>query len=83
MSTVVRLIVYAACILSLPRLHTALRTDQKPFDLPGGYLIPFIGLVVSLWLITQASGESWMVTGVFMLFGTVLYYLAGRGKHKT
>jgi len=83
MSTVVRLIVYAACILSLPRLHTALRTDQKPFDLPGGYLIPFIGLVVSLWLITQASGESWMVTGVFMLFGTVLYYLAGRGQHKT
>jgi len=80
MSTVVRLIVYAACILSLPKLHTALLPGQQPFHLPGGFFIPFLGLVISLWLISQASGDSWLFTGVFMAFGTVLYFLASRNK---
>ncbi len=80
MSTVVRLIVYAACILSLPRLHTALLPGQQPFDLPGGYLIPILALIISLWLITQAAADSWLFTGVFMAFGTVMYFLARRSK---
>jgi amino acid transporter len=80
MSTVVRLIVYAACILSLPKLHSALLPGQKPFELPGGYVIPLMGLVISLWLIMQASADSWLFTGVFMAFGTVLYFLASRAK---
>jgi len=78
MSTVVRLIVYAACILSLPKLSTALLPGQQPFALPGGFLIPFLGLAISLWLIAQASSDSWLFTGVFMALGTVLYFLAGR-----
>ncbi|MDZ4731156.1 MAG: APC family permease [Xanthomonadales bacterium] len=82
MSTVVRLIVYAACILSLPKLHTALKPGQQPFDLPGGYTIPLLGLIISLWLITQAAGDSWLFTGVFMVFGTVLYFLAARNCSK-
>lgn len=76
MSTVVRLIVYVACILSLPRLHSALLPGQQAFDLPGGYAIPFLGLIISLWLIMQASADSWLFTGVFMAIGTVLYFLA-------
>jgi len=78
MSTVVRLIVYAACILSLPRLYTALQPGQQPFDLPGGYFIPLLALGISLWLISQASAHSWLFTGVFMLLGTVLYFFARR-----
>jgi APA family basic amino acid/polyamine antiporter len=80
MSTVVRLIVYAACILSLPKLHSALQPGQQPFHLPGGYLIPLLGLLISLGLITQASADSWIVTGLFMAFGTVLYFLARRSR---
>jgi amino acid transporter len=82
MSTVVRLVVYAGCILALPRLHSALQPGQQPFNLPGGYLIPLLGLLISLWLIAQASADSWKVTGVFMVFGTVLYFLARRGQGK-
>jgi len=80
MSTVVRLIVYAACILSLPKLHSALKPGQVPFELPGGYLIPLLGLFISLGLITQASANSWLVTGLFMACGTVLYWLARRTR---
>lgn len=82
MSTVVRLIVYSACILSLPKLHSALLPGQQPFDLPGGFFIPLLGLVISLWLISQASGDSWLFTGVFMAIGTVLYFLASRQTNR-
>ena len=78
MSTVVRLIVYSASILALPRLHTALVEGEKPFRLPGGYVIPAIGLLVSLWLIAQAPLNSWWFTGIYALIGTALYFLARR-----
>jgi amino acid transporter len=78
MSTVVRLIVYAACILSLPKLNSVLQAGQKTFELPGGYIIPVLALLISLWLITQASGDSWLFTGLFMAFGSVLYFLTNR-----
>lgn len=73
MSTVVRLIVYSACILALPRLHSAAEPGQPTFRLPGGWPIPALGLVVSLWLIAQAPADSWWYTGVFVLVGAALY----------
>jgi amino acid transporter len=79
MSTVVRLIVYAACILSLPRLESRADAGDVPFALPGGYAIPLAGLLTSCWLITHAAARSWLVTGVFMAVGTVFYVLTRRG----
>jgi len=78
MSTAVRLLVYAGCIVSLPRLHTALAPGGKPFHLPGGYLVPVLALGLCLWLTTHASAQSWLTTGVFAAFGTVLYFIAFR-----
>jgi amino acid transporter len=79
MSTVVRLIVYAACILSLPRLESRADAGDAPFALPGGYAIPLAGLLTSCWLIAHAAARSWLVTGVFMAVGTVFYVLTRRG----
>jgi amino acid transporter len=82
MSTVVRLIVYVACILSLPRLHTLLEPGQKAFELPGGYLIPLLALLICLGLISQASADSWLATGMFSLLGAILYFVAQLLKSK-
>lgn len=78
MSTVVRLIVYAACILALPRLESRADADEVPFALPGGYLIPLAGLATSVWLISHASLRSWVVTLIFMVVGTAFYALTRR-----
>ncbi len=78
MSTVVRLLVYVACILALPRLHTALGEGAQPFNLPGGYLVPFLGLMLCGWLMTFATSQSWLTTAVFSTIGTAFYFATGR-----
>lgn len=78
MSTAVRLIVYMACILSLPRLRKKLGEREDQFKLPGGMVIPVIGLALCLWLTTHASMKSWLTMLVFAAIGTVLYLLNRR-----
>ncbi len=78
MSTVARLLVYAACILALPRLEARADAAEAPFHLPGGYFIPLLGMVTSLWLTTHASLRSWVVTGVFVVIGTLFYFMGRR-----
>ena len=73
MSTVVRLLVYAACIASLPRLHSALGEGARPYDLPGGNLIPVIAFILCCVLISFATAQSWLTTGIFALIGTAFY----------
>jgi len=78
MSTVVRLLVYAGCILSLPSLQKTVEQVEGQFRLPGGFTIPAIALVLSLWLTTHASMESWLVTGAFAVLGGVFYMVTRR-----
>jgi len=78
MSTVVRLMVYVLCIASLPILQRKLGEYQGQFRLRGGMAIPVLALAISLWLMTHASLKSWVVTGVFMLLGSVLYAVTRR-----
>jgi APA family basic amino acid/polyamine antiporter len=78
MSTVVRLLVYVGCILSLPGLQKTIEPVDEQFHLPGGFIIPAIALILSLWLTTHASTESWLVTGAFAVLGSVLFALTRR-----
>jgi amino acid transporter len=78
MSTVVRLLVYILCILTLPVLPRKIEEDERQFRLPGGMAIPVLGLLLSLWLLTHASLDSWLATGGFMALGSVLYLFTGR-----
>jgi amino acid transporter len=78
MSTVVRLITYMVCIAALPRLAHLSEPGHSGLRLPGGMLIPVIGLLVCLWLIAQASLRSWLVMTVFFALGSALYALSRR-----
>ena len=80
MSTAVRLLVYVLCILTLPALHRKLGERERQFRLPGGLTIPVLALLLSLWLMSHASLQSWLATGAFMLCGGLLYALGLRRK---
>jgi len=80
MSTVVRLLVYILCILTLPVLPRKIEEDERQFSLPGGMAIPVLGLLLSLWLLTHASLDSWLATGGFMLLGSVFYLFTRRSR---
>lgn len=74
-STVVRLLGYVICILSLPRIRSqASEADRaEAYRLPGGYLIPLIALVICVWLMAQSKAESWQMVGMLLAVGGVLY----------
>jgi len=77
-STLVRLLTYMICIASLPRLRSTIEPQPDQFRLPGGLLIPGIAMLLCLWLVTHAAPDSWLMTGVFFLAGTVLYLFTHR-----
>jgi APA family basic amino acid/polyamine antiporter len=74
MSSLARLLVYALCIASLPRLaRLGYRSD---FRLPGGMAIPALAFLTCLYLIAQVAFDSVWKTGVLIAAGMVLYALA-------
>lgn len=77
-STLVRLLTYMVCIAALPRILRSTEAEPDGFRLPGGLFIPAIALLLCLWLITHASLESWLMTGLFVLVGTLLHNLSAR-----
>jgi amino acid transporter len=80
MSTVVRLIVYALSIASIPRLEKTIAQTEGQFQLPGGFTIPAMALVMSIWLTSHASLKSWLVTGAFVILGSVFYVVSRRRR---
>jgi amino acid transporter len=79
---VVRLLVYVASIATLPVLHRKIGEYEDQFRLPGGMAIPVLAVLVSLWLMSHAPLESWLVTAVFMGVGAVVYAFARRAAER-
>jgi len=79
-SSVVRLMGYIICIAALPsiRRHADEETREHAYRLWGGYTIPLIGLLTSVWLILQSKQESWIVVAILLAAGAILYALEKR-----
>ena len=70
-----RLFMYILTCAAVPVLRPRQDKD-KIFMLRGAYVIPILGIVACLWLMTQVSLDSALLTGAFILFGSLLYALA-------
>ena len=66
-STLARLIVYAASIAALPKA-------EKPGA--GGWAMIAAGLAVCLWAAAQSQWQSWAMLGGLVIAGFLLYGLA-------
>lgn len=77
-SSLTRLIVYVLCILALPviRNKADAQARERAYRLKGGYLIPLVALVLSVWIAAHSTLYSWQVTGILLLVGLALYWLA-------
>jgi amino acid transporter len=81
MSAVVRLLIYLACIGSLPHLRRRRADTPGCFRLPGGYVIPLAAVAVCVWLLLHLTLRGALVTAAFLAVGGVLY--AWRRLHST
>jgi amino acid transporter len=76
-TSLTRLIVYVVCIASLPVIKG--RADpvaiERAYRIKGGYTIPLIALVICSWMISHSSADAWMLTGILLIAGLVIYWL--------
>lgn len=73
MSAVVRLLIYLVCIAALPHLRRKYADAAGQSVLPGGWVLPVLGVAVCVWLLTQITLRGALVTAAFLGIGGVLY----------
>ncbi len=71
LSVFTRLMLYIACIISMPAVRRF--GDDRAFRLPGGWTIPILALLICIGLLTQVSISSVLATLGLLAVGSVLY----------
>jgi amino acid transporter len=76
-TTLTRLIVYVVCIAALPVIKGKAdsATIESSYRIKGGYTIPLIGVVLCLWMISFSGAKSWLLVGILLVVGLVIYSL--------
>jgi APA family basic amino acid/polyamine antiporter len=74
LSAIARLPYYITTCLAVPVLRRRMQQSQRKLTLPGGPVIPTLGIAVSLWLLTGSSGIQAAIGGTTLLIGAVVYW---------
>lgn len=78
MSSLTRMLGFGICIAALPRLKKRFAGAENALSLPGGWLIPALGLLLCAWLAMQAEWQAWTMTAAFVGLGSVLFLASRR-----
>lgn len=83
-SSLTRLITYILCISALPAIRRKATDEERreSYRLKGGYTIPVIALLVSVWIGMQSEMRSWIVTGGLLAVGLLFYVLAAQRRER-
>lgn len=76
LSVVVRLLIYLGCIAAVRSARVRAIEQDNSLVLPGGLLIPGIALVICMFLLCKVSMSAWLLAGVLLGAGSLLYGLA-------
>lgn len=76
------LIIYLAVILAAIKLRNRKENTEKSFRIPGGLLVPFIGIASIIWLLTSLSKWEIGSTVIFIAVICILYFLMKKYQKK-
>jgi len=82
LSTFARLLSYALCIASLPNIERTIPVQEGQFRLPWGLTIPGIGFVLTIWLISHSTADKFLIAGLIIAFGSLVFWLCTRAEAK-
>jgi len=74
MTVLSRLFLFIISCAAVPVLRPKFRGNTR-FILKGGYVIPALGILASIWLMFQVRFNSIWLTGLFIAIGTGLYFI--------
>lgn len=75
MTVLSRLFLFIITCAAVPKLRPQFQ-DEKNFTLKGGFTIPILGILSCIWLMFQVSFTNIWMTGLFILIGCGLYWIA-------
>lgn len=81
-TVLIRALLYGLCCSAIPKLRPQHRSSAS-FILPGGYLIPVLGLAACCWLLWQVKADAVWLTAALLGVGVVLYLAARWQQRKT
>jgi basic amino acid/polyamine antiporter, APA family len=76
------LIIYLAVILAGIKLRNKKENGEKSFRMPGGLIVPFIGIASIIWLLTSLSKWEIGSTVIFIAVICILYFLMKKYQKK-
>lgn len=76
------LIIYLAVILAAIKLRNKKENTEKSFRIPGGLLVPFIGIASIIWLLTSLSKWEIGSTVIFIAVICILYFVIKKYQKK-
>ncbi|MGC1521058.1 MAG: amino acid permease [Steroidobacteraceae bacterium] len=72
-STISRLLVFAATCVALPKLRRTPAVPAARFVLPGGLIVPYLAVALILWLIASSSWAETRDVSIVTSVGALLY----------
>ena len=77
-SSLTRLITYILSIAALPVIRRQATEEERErvYRLKGGYAIPAVAMVVSVWIAAQSKPDAWLLTGGLFALGLALFAAA-------
>jgi amino acid transporter len=76
LSNIAALLLYLLCCsAAFELIRRDVRTDGKPFSVPGQKVIPIVAVAVVLWILSHATVDEFKVAAVVLAAASVLYAL--------
>ncbi|MBO6536353.1 MAG: amino acid permease [Balneolaceae bacterium] len=79
MTVLSRLFLYIITCAAIPKLRSKFKSENS-FVLKGGFLVPVLGIIACIWLMFQVSFTNIWMTILFILIGSILFWLGRRGS---
>ena len=74
-SAIARLLFSATTCIAVPVLRRKIPSTTRTFSVPGGWLIPALAAVISIWLLSGISKSQAIAGGIALASGALLYLL--------
>jgi len=76
-SSLSRLIVYVACMLSIPVIRRKMSPEvlAQAKRVPGGFAVPAIAIIFCIWAASHSTLDAWLTLGTLAFVGMFLYWL--------
>jgi APA family basic amino acid/polyamine antiporter len=71
----VLLLYFLSCGAALQLMRRDAPAARRPFHFPGAWIVPCLGIGISLWILAQATPRELMVTGVVLVAASVVFMI--------